>query len=788
VETDRFAFTVDTHLFRELGELLVGRDSTALVELIKNAYDADATRVTVRGDDLMNGNGVITVADDGVGMTPEIFNSAFLRVASRFKEQGNRRSPRFQRRYTGAKGVGRLSAHKLARCLRVTSVPDSRGLGSAKVADLEGVESVIDWRSVEDDHSTLDDVGDSLRVIPFKVSPSASPGTELRLEGLRTKWTKRSLSQFVREVSGCLPSQHLLDPPPFSDGGTARLLEEIRPWTRSELDPGFSISLQGDLDTGDELWVQLFERSKWLLEIDAKPEGVVFGIYPTPATMEDYPDAHNYVLRRDHPNPSSGPFFSARIYAREGQLSKRSADLSRFADETSGIRVYLEGFRVVPYGERHDDWLGLNQDYARRAREFNILLDENSSAALPKQKNETFRTLGNFQYIGGVFLTAEGAAALRPVVNREGFLQDEAFNVLRQLVRNGVDILTRARVATASSGRSAKSEALHDLVVQSPPVEPATEKVESSSPGESHGSESSPSPRKNLDISLTRVRQELTELRVNIGADPSLVEKVEMASAAVDLAEHSVEQEYADQAMLEVLASVGLQFAAFIHEVNGLLSEAQSARTLADGLSLQALPQDQRGILRDLRSGLNSLVQTLTRQTSYLTEVVGPDARRRRKRIPLDEVALTSMQLLANTISERSIEVFQELDESVRTPPMFPAELTIICTNLLTNAVKAAGRSGRILIRGQGISEGGVRIHVENTGASVLLEESERWFLPFETTTTDVDIVLGQGMGLGLPITRRIISEYSGSIKFVQPSPGFATAVEVVIPGRGAGR
>jgi hypothetical protein len=42
-------FTVDTHLFRELGELLVGRDSTALVELIKNAYDADATEIIVNG-------------------------------------------------------------------------------------------------------------------------------------------------------------------------------------------------------------------------------------------------------------------------------------------------------------------------------------------------------------------------------------------------------------------------------------------------------------------------------------------------------------------------------------------------------------------------------------------------------------------------------------------------------------------------------------------------------------------------------------------------------------------
>lgn len=37
------SFTVDTHVFRELGALLVGRDSTALIELIKNSYDADAT-------------------------------------------------------------------------------------------------------------------------------------------------------------------------------------------------------------------------------------------------------------------------------------------------------------------------------------------------------------------------------------------------------------------------------------------------------------------------------------------------------------------------------------------------------------------------------------------------------------------------------------------------------------------------------------------------------------------------------------------------------------------------
>src|SRR5438270_3156697 len=95
-------FTVDTHLFRELGELLVGRDSTALVELIKNAYDADARTVTVIAQALGEpDDGTIVVADDGTGMTIDEFRLGFLRVASRLKTGGQRRSRRYHRRFTG---------------------------------------------------------------------------------------------------------------------------------------------------------------------------------------------------------------------------------------------------------------------------------------------------------------------------------------------------------------------------------------------------------------------------------------------------------------------------------------------------------------------------------------------------------------------------------------------------------------------------------------------------------------------------------------------------------------
>ena len=75
--SDDFSFTVDTHLFRELGQYLVGRNSTALIELVKNAYDADATQLIVSGDQLRSaGSGSITLVDNGTGMSPESFRRA----------------------------------------------------------------------------------------------------------------------------------------------------------------------------------------------------------------------------------------------------------------------------------------------------------------------------------------------------------------------------------------------------------------------------------------------------------------------------------------------------------------------------------------------------------------------------------------------------------------------------------------------------------------------------------------------------------------------------------------
>src|SRR4051794_23369634 len=138
-------FSVDTHVFRELGELLVGRDSTALLELVKNSYDADATLIVVTATSLADTEGGrIVIEDNGHGMDAARFKSGFLTIAARFKEEGDRRSGHFRRRYTGSKGIGRLASHKLAKFMEVNSVFGVPGQPSAK-----SICASIDWERIE---------------------------------------------------------------------------------------------------------------------------------------------------------------------------------------------------------------------------------------------------------------------------------------------------------------------------------------------------------------------------------------------------------------------------------------------------------------------------------------------------------------------------------------------------------------------------------------------------------------------------------------------------------------
>lgn len=111
-------FTVDAALLRELGERLVGAPHIALAELIKNSYDADATRVQIKFTDDR-----IDVSDNGHGMDFEEFRNRWMRVGSPHKVE-EATSRRLGRPLTGSKGIGRLAVQFLGSKLEMRTVSE----------------------------------------------------------------------------------------------------------------------------------------------------------------------------------------------------------------------------------------------------------------------------------------------------------------------------------------------------------------------------------------------------------------------------------------------------------------------------------------------------------------------------------------------------------------------------------------------------------------------------------------------------------------------------------------
>lgn len=129
-----------SHILSLLGNELIGSDSLAIFELVKNAYDADAENVKITFIDLNTSNQKIMIEDDGHGMTSEVIQDVWLTIGTDFKRGRNRKeSAKFKRVSFGNKGVGRLAVHKLAKV--ITLETQTQG-------DMFSNRLTIDWKTL----------------------------------------------------------------------------------------------------------------------------------------------------------------------------------------------------------------------------------------------------------------------------------------------------------------------------------------------------------------------------------------------------------------------------------------------------------------------------------------------------------------------------------------------------------------------------------------------------------------------------------------------------------------
>jgi len=362
---------------------LISNEIVALIELIKNSYDADASKVTVTFDDPLEiGEGSITVTDNGTGMTLSTIESAWFEPATVSKVK--RTFTAKNRRVTGEKGIGRFAAARVARTLHMTTIAEK---------PRESVVVRFDWGAFDDETRFLDEVKVRWECSP--VPPRTRTGTTLRLMELNSSWDDSMFDKLRSELSRLVAAAPKHDKFQIELHLPERFADYAGPVSLPPILGRPHYSFKG--------------------EVDGK--GDIKGDYNGP----DAPAGLRYKERitlEDGRKPKCGPFsFEFRVWDRDragldplvDELGSSLRQLRKDLDSVSGISIYRDNFRVL-MGD--SDWLRLD---TRRIQ------------------NPTLR-LSNFQVVGSIQISADANQGLRDQSNREGIVSSQAFSDFKRVL------------------------------------------------------------------------------------------------------------------------------------------------------------------------------------------------------------------------------------------------------------------------------------------------------------------------------------------------------------------
>ena len=720
-ETTRLAFDVDAALLIELGERLVARRSVALAELIKNAYDADATAVAVRFEDVTTPGGSIVVSDNGSGMSLEAMRRGWMRIATN-NATDHAWSARFRRPRTGAKGVGRFACGRLASRLSLQSV-------SIAPDGAERVSATFDWRDFKPGLN-LDDVTFD---ITREVVPSQLPtGTVLRLDELADTWNRQDLIELHADLTDLMNF----------DESTGR----IHHHDDGEADPGFTAkilapefsNLEGHI--GDP-----FKEAAWGLLLgtvtDTGQPRYELAVLNSDVSLRHEPPARSY-------QDLAGVTFTIRMMVYQGGRFRGSGfslpEARALGRKRGGVKVYLDGFQVFSYGSPGDDWLDLDQDRARRQ----ISIDD---PTLQKQASGLARPMlslpGNMQLFGAVSLSRDRNPGITVSISRERLVDNDSYKYLKQFVRDGINWMTVCYARETSKAKRLRQETQTDT----------------------------PTAQNALDTAKRIVHDEPSI------PDDTKHQIVLFLEEADLLLKQEEEARISELSMLRVLASAGTTVLIFDHTLRAMAGQLEEIVSTLD-LATDFVPDNQLGEHQQSLHDLRSWSSMATGQGSLVGLLVGSDARHRRRSLALRPLIQTLERGFQGYMSRFQITLEYDVPPPLRTPPLFEAEVYAVLLNLLTNSFKAVRDSDQRRVRIAARSSGGrLVLELHDTGVGIPLDIHEDVFEPF-VTTSQPDPVLGVGTGLGLKIVRDLTTAWGGSASFIDPSEPWSTTIQLVVP------
>jgi len=735
---EEHAFTVDAALLFQLGEELVNRRSVALAELIKNAYDADAKNVTVRLVDVAKPGGRIEIEDDGSGLNYDTLVSNWFRIATRAKVE-EPVSRRLHRSRAGAKGVGRFAARRLAEALVVEST--ARAEDSSQY---ERITATFAWSDFVPGLKLEEIKVPVMRMdVPTVRGTPTKTGLTLKLLGVREAWTREDVTALQADLLRLVTAPQEADDDDFN----VVLVADEFPSFAGDLGDRFLeyglIKLEGQLDADG--------RASYELKIRGAKKVEHFSPKDPPKQPKASAKGSKNKDDSEAPKPIRFPLvgpasFEVSFFVYKSTffagLPIKTRDAQTRGREHGGVHIYVDRFRVPPYGDPGDDWLNLDEDRGRR-------LDATPGELESESEDVPGRPMlllpGNNQLFGSVHLSRSSNDALQQTVNRERFIENAAFNELRAFVRLGINWMTVEYAAYLADQRKKAAK---------------------------------PKPEELLEKARSKFVETIGDSAL---ADEDRAEVVQ----AFDLAMHAVQSRQdeliSELSMLRVLASTGTMIAVFEHQLMASLSGLRELAVRVEKLVRQA-PAATRQKASDESDDLKGWIRDLQHQADLIGLLLSKESRARRRRVVVHSAVDSIAKSFGSFMGDNDIDFNNAVPDTLKTPSIYPAEMTAILLNLFTNSLKAVRHVAIRRIEASAERRAGECIvRLSDTGIGADPDQWEEYFLPFKTTSTP-DPMLGHGTGLGLKIVRDIAAVYGGTARFVSPVSPWKTTLEITLP------